>query len=67
MQAKFKDSEKSWTVDAGDVDKETFDLSAKNPNAPEEDPIRSPEEILAEIEALDEEAAKVLAGIRGML
>jgi type I restriction enzyme M protein len=39
----------------------------KNPNAPEEDPIRSPEEILNEIEKLDAEAAKVLAGIRGMV
>ena len=49
------------------VDQESFDLSVKNPNAPEEDPLRSPEEILAEIEALDAEAAEVLAGIRGML
>jgi type I restriction enzyme M protein len=67
LQKTFADSEKSWTVDAGDVDEETFDLSPKNPNAPEEDPLRSPEEILDEIEALDAEAAKVLAGIRGVL
>ena len=67
LQAKFKPSDKSWTVDAGNLDEETFDLSVKNPNAPEEDPIRSPEEILDEIEALDSEAAEVLAGIRGIL
>jgi type I restriction enzyme M protein len=67
LQKTFADSEKSWTVDAGDVDQETFDLSPKNPNAPEEDPIRSPEEILDELEALGVEAAKVLAEIREVL
>ena len=67
LQKALADSERSWTVVAGDVDKETLDLSAKNPNAPEEDPIRPPEEILDEIEALDAEAARVLAEIRGIL
>ena len=67
LQKTFADSEKSWTVDAGDVDEESNDLSVKNPHAPEEEPLRSPEEILAEIEALDAESAKVLVGIREML
>ena len=67
LQASFAESEKSWTVDAGDVDQNSFDLSVKNPNAPEEAPLREPEEILEEIAALDAESAKVLEGIRGML
>ena len=67
LQKTFADSEKSWTLDTGDVDQETFDLSVKNPNVPEEDPLRSPEEILNEIEKLDADAAEVLAEIRGML
>jgi len=67
LQKTFADSEQSWTVAAKDVDQESFDLSVKNPNAPEEDPLRSPEEILDEIEALDAQAAEVLAGIRGMV
>ena len=67
LQKTFADSEKSWTVDAGEVDGETFDLSTKNPNAPEEAPLRSPEEILDEIAALDAESAEVLAGIRELL
>jgi type I restriction enzyme M protein len=67
LQKTFADSEKSWTVAAKDVDQENFDLSVKNPNTPEEAPLRSPEEILDEIEDLDAEAAEVLAGIRGML
>ena len=67
LQKTFADSEKSWTIKATDVDPESFDLSAKNPNAPEEEPLRSPEEILDEIERLDQESAEVLAGIREML
>ena len=67
LQSKRVNTEKSWTVKIADVDKSAFDLSAKNPNTPEEDPLRSPEEILDEIEKLDAEAAKVLAGIREML
>ncbi|MCK4409229.1 MAG: N-6 DNA methylase, partial [Candidatus Eisenbacteria sp.] len=67
LQETFANSEKSWTVDAGGVDEDTFDLTPQNPNAPEEAPIRSPEEILDEIEALDAEVAKALAEIRGML
>jgi len=46
---------------------ETFDLSVKNSNAPEEPPLREPLEILDEIAALDAESAEVLAGIRGLL
>ena len=66
-QKTFADSDQSWTIKASDVDQETFDLSVKNPNAPEDAPLRSPEEILDEIEALDADAAKVLAGIRELL
>ncbi len=67
LQKSFAESEQSWTVNAADVDQESYDLSVKNPNAPEEAPLRSPEEILDEIKALDAESAEVLAGIRGML
>ena len=67
LQATFADSDHSWTVDADDIDPETFDLSVKNPNKEEETPLREPLEILAEIAALDAESAKVLDGIRGML
>lgn len=67
LQKTFSDSEKSWSLDIAGIDQKSFDLSVKNPNAPEEAAIRSPEEILAEIEALDAEAADVLAGIRAML
>lgn len=67
FQESFKESEKSWLVDVADVERETFDLSVKNPNAPEEDPLREPWEILEEIAALDAESAEILAGIGGMV
>lgn len=67
LQKTFADSPKSWSADAKDIDQATFDLSVKNPNGGEEVQHRSPQEILAEIAALDTESAKVLAGIRALL
>ncbi len=66
MQASNAISEKSWTVDIKDIDTTSYDLSVKNPNAPEEAPLRSPAEILDEIAALDAESAELLEGIRGI-
>jgi type I restriction enzyme M protein len=67
LQASFAESEKSWSINMADVDQETFDLSAKNPNAPEEAPLREPEEIINEVEALDVESKEILEGIRRLL
>ncbi len=67
LQGKFKGSERSWTVDMTDVDQDTFDLSVKNPNAPEEAPLRKPKEIIKEMAKLDAKTAKILDGLRGML
>jgi len=61
------DSPKSWTVDADDIDPNTWDLTARNPDGGEEIVHRSPQEILDEIAALDAESAKVLARIRALL
>lgn len=53
-------SEHSWTVAVKDIDTETYDLSVKNPHTPEEEPLRSPEEILAEMKTLDKESVEIL-------
>ena len=45
----------------------TFDLSVKNPNAAQAVAHRSPQDIMAEIAALDAESADVLGKIRGLL
>lgn len=67
LQAGFADSDKSWTVDVADLDQNSFDLSVKNPNAEEETPLRSPEEILAEIEELDARTAEILGRVRELV
>ncbi len=67
LQKTSVDSSKSWSIDIANIDKETFDLSVKNPNNGGEIKHRSPQEILDEIAALDVESAEVLANIRGLL
>jgi type I restriction enzyme M protein len=67
LQAKFRNSENSWTVDFKNIDKTSYDLSVKNPNKPEEVALRDPQEIISEMMALDAESAEILAGIRGLL
>jgi len=67
LQKKFADSDRSWTVDAKDIDPAMFDLSVKNPNGGEQVVHRSPQEIMDEIAALDAESAEALTTIRGLL
>lgn len=67
LQASCGESAQSWLVDVADIDRESFDLSVKNPNKAEEAPLRSPQEILESIAALDAESAEILAGIGGLL
>jgi type I restriction enzyme M protein len=50
------ESENSWTVRFSDIDQSVFDLSAKNPNTPEEAPLRQPNEILKAMKELDKES-----------
>lgn len=66
-QAGFADSEKSWSVKVGEVDQATWDLSVKNPNVEEEEPLRNPEEIIKEIRALDTESEGILESIEELV
>ena len=67
LQKTKGETEKSWKVDVSSIDPETYDLSVKNPNAPEEAPLRSPEEIIEDMLARDAETAQILEDIRGLL
>jgi type I restriction enzyme M protein len=67
LQKTKADSENSWTVNLADVDSETFDLSVKNPNKKDEAALRAPQAILDEMKSLDEQSAKILKTIGGML
>ena len=64
LQKTKAESENSWNVRLSDVDQTTFDLSAKNPNTPEEAPLRQPNEILEAMAALDKETADVMNDLK---
>ncbi len=65
--AKREDSDNSWTLSIGDVDKATWDLSVKNPNKVEEVDDRTPEQILDKIERLNVESIGVIDRLRSLL
>ena len=67
LQQDKTDSDNSWTVSIDDINKETWDLSPTNPNVEDTSEKRTPSEILAEIEVLDNEAAEAMTAIKGLL
>jgi len=67
LQKSKKDGDNSWIISVKNLDQETFDLSVKNPNTPEEAPLRSPKEIIKEIEQLDKKSKKILEGIKKVI
>jgi len=67
LQLVKPETERSWNLRVADINEDTFDLSVKNPNRPEEAPLRSPMEILSEMEALDAETNAILESVRDLL
>jgi type I restriction enzyme M protein len=67
LQKTMPESEKSWMLNIADIDESTYDLSVKNPNTPEEAPLRSPSEILDEMKVLDDETREILDMVRGLV
>ncbi|MDD4127739.1 MAG: N-6 DNA methylase [Methanomicrobium sp.] len=67
LQPERPETEKSWNFKVADINEDTFDLSAKNPNKPEEAALRSPEEILAEMESLDFQTNEILKSIKELI
>ena len=61
------DSENSWVVDLAYVNTDTWDLTVNNPNRVEQVDNRTPQEIIAEIELLDAQAAEALQAIKELL
>jgi type I restriction enzyme M protein len=61
------DSENSWRVPVADLNTDTWDLTVRNPNSVEEVDNRTPQEIIAEIEELDAQAAEALQKIKEIL
>jgi type I restriction enzyme M protein len=67
FQKSKEESEKSWLLNRSAVSEETYDLTVSNPNAPEEEPLRPPEEIIEDMLTRDAETAAILQKIRGLL
>ena len=67
LQKTKPETEQSWNSKVVDIDETTFDLSVKNPNKPEEDALRSPEEILDEMVYLDKETKAILNSIKELI
>jgi type I restriction enzyme M protein len=61
------DSDNSWSIKVADLDPNTFDLSAKNPNKKEEVALRAPRAILEEMKKLDAETTTILNSILELL
>jgi type I restriction enzyme M protein len=60
-------SENSWCVDVEKVNTDTWDLTVNNPNRVDVVDARTPQEIIAEIELLGEQAAEALQAIKELL
>ena len=60
-------SENSWKINVNDLDAETYDLSAKNPNKNDKVELREPKEIMKEIGELDKESALILGKIERLI
>ena len=67
LQKSQGECEQSWLFNTDELDEATYDLSVKNPNIDDEVVLRSPTEILDEIERLDEESREILKKIRALL
>lgn len=63
LQKTKAESENSWNISMSDIDTETYDLSAKNPNTPEEEALKSPEELIEILWELDKKSASILENI----
>jgi type I restriction enzyme M protein len=67
LQRTMPETEQSWSFNITDINQNTYDLSVKNPNTPEEAPLRSPDEILMEMESLDVETNTILQSIKELI
>jgi type I restriction enzyme M protein len=67
LQKTKAESENSWNIRLSDVDQTTFELAPKNPNAPEEAPLRQPTEILEAIATLDVESADLMENLKSLI
>ena len=61
------ETEKSWNLNVSEIAGTSYDLSVKNPNKPEEAPLREPVLILEEMQELDAETADLLQSLNELV
>ena len=64
LQKTKASSVNSWMLSVNNIDQDTFDLSAKNPNTLAEAPLREPQEILKTMSKLDKESAEIMENLQ---
>lgn len=67
LQKDLSESKRSWTINIKDINQDTYDLSAKNPHDHQEEDIKHPQEILAQIKVLDRDTADILTSLERLL
>lgn len=61
------DSKNSWSMNVADINRDTFDLSVKNPNKIDDVALRSPKEIIREINSIDKDVSKIIDEIHDLI
>jgi len=67
LQKTKTDGANSWKIDAKDLNQETWDLTVRNPNAEGPAELGAPAEIVAELEALEQESAALVAKLKALV
>ncbi|MCX6351113.1 MAG: SAM-dependent DNA methyltransferase, partial [Bacteroidetes bacterium] len=67
LQKSNPETEKSWNINAANLNSTTFDLSVKNPNTPEAAALRTPQQILEEMQTLDADTSDILSTIKELI
>jgi len=66
LQKTKPDTEKSWSIKIVDVQTHNYDLSVKNPNTPEEEPLQSPIQLLKQLQTINGEENNLLLTINDL-
>lgn len=67
LQSTKPDTANSWSISVKDVDKETWDLTVRNPNAEGPAELAAPREILAQIRKLDKRSKALIDELEKLL
>ena len=62
-----KQSDNSWSIDIDKINTKSLELSVQNPNITKEIDIRTPEQIISEIEEMDSKSLEVIKKIKELI